>query len=57
MRRLVATDAAGALEFGAGRVLGGLMRRIDKGFKVRSIEDPKSLRATEEALTVEPDKQ
>lgn len=50
MRRLTASGADGALEFGAGRVLGGLMRRIDKAFKVRSVEDPASLRAAGQAL-------
>lgn len=53
MRRLVAAGAASALEFGAGRVLGGLMRRIDKGFKVRPVEDLASLRAAGQALASE----
>ena len=44
---------ASALEFGAGRVLAGLMRRINKGFKVRAVEDPASLRAAGEALKAE----
>lgn len=50
MGRLPATGAAGALEFGAGRVLGGLMRRINKGFKVWAVEDAASLRAAGQAL-------
>jgi [acyl-carrier-protein] S-malonyltransferase len=38
------------IEFGEGRVLAGLMRRINRDFKVRTTEDPKSLRATIAAL-------
>jgi [acyl-carrier-protein] S-malonyltransferase len=54
MGRLSPAGATSALEFGAGRVLGGLMRRIDKGFKVRSVEDAASLRAAGQALAAEP---
>ena len=50
MARLGASGATSALEFGAGRVLAGLMRRINKGFKVRSVEDAASLRASGQAL-------
>jgi [acyl-carrier-protein] S-malonyltransferase len=50
MVRLGASGATGAIEFGAGRVLAGLMRRINKGFKVRSVEDAASLRATGQAI-------
>jgi len=53
MVRLGASGAASALEFGAGRVLGGLMRRINKSFKVRSVEEPVSLRAAGQALAEE----
>jgi len=53
MARLAASDATSAIEFGAGRVLAGLMRRINKGFKVRSVEDAASLRATGKALAEE----
>jgi len=53
MARLSASGAASALEFGAGRVLAGLMRRIEKGFKVRSVEDAASLRASGQALAEE----
>jgi malonyl CoA-acyl carrier protein transacylase len=53
MARLGASGATSALEFGAGRVLAGLMRRINKGFKVRSVEDPASLRASGQALAEE----
>jgi hypothetical protein len=34
-------------------VLAGLMRRINKGFKVRSVEDAASLRACGQALAEE----
>ncbi len=50
MNRLAAAGVASALEFGAGRVLAGLMRRINKGFKVWPVEDPASLRAAGKAL-------
>jgi [acyl-carrier-protein] S-malonyltransferase len=40
-----------AIEFGEGRVLAGMMRRINRDLKVRATEDPKSLRATIEALS------
>ncbi len=53
MARLGASGATSALEFGAGRGVAGLMRRINKGFKVRSVEDPVSLRAAGQALTEE----
>jgi [acyl-carrier-protein] S-malonyltransferase len=53
MARLGAGSSS-ALEFGAGRVLAGLMRRINKSFKVRSVEDPPSLRAAGQALAEEP---
>jgi len=39
------------IEFGEGRVLAGLMRRINRNIKVRTTEDPKSLRATIAALS------
>jgi len=39
-----------AVEFGAGRVLAGLMRRINRRVKVRAVDDPASLRATATAL-------
>jgi [acyl-carrier-protein] S-malonyltransferase len=51
--RLGASGATSAIEFGAGRVLAGLMRRINKGFKVRSVEDAASLRASGQALAEE----
>jgi [acyl-carrier-protein] S-malonyltransferase len=54
MGRLLGAGAASALEFGSGRVLAGLMRRIDKGFKVRPVEDAASLRGAGGALAAEP---
>jgi [acyl-carrier-protein] S-malonyltransferase len=42
------------IEFGEGRVLAGLMRRINRDFKVHATEDPKSLRATIAALSSAP---
>ncbi len=39
-----------AIEFGCGRVLAGLMRRIDKNVKVLPCEDLKSLRNAGSAL-------
>lgn len=53
MARLSAAGADGAFEFGAGRVLAGLMRRINKGFKVRPVEDAASLRSCGQALAEE----
>jgi len=53
MAQLGASGATSALEFGAGRVLAGLMRRINKSFKVRSVEDPASLGASGHALADE----
>ncbi len=39
-----------AIEFGCGRVLAGLMRRINRNVKVLACEDLKSLKATGQAL-------
>lgn len=50
MAALAACGADGAFEFGSGRVLAGLMRRINKGFKVRPVEDTASVRAACEAF-------
>jgi [acyl-carrier-protein] S-malonyltransferase len=41
----------GAIEFGCGRVLAGLMRRIDKNLKVLPCEDLKSLKIAGAALS------
>jgi len=53
MTLLCGSGVTSALELGAGRVLAGLMRRINKGFKVRAVEDPASLRAAGQALKEE----
>jgi [acyl-carrier-protein] S-malonyltransferase len=45
MERLRMTGVDGAIEFGFGRVLAGLMRRINRGLKVQAAEDPDSIRA------------
>jgi len=50
MAALGATGAEAALEIGCGRVLGGLMRRINKGLKVHSLEDLASLKALQAAV-------
>ncbi|HJU29573.1 MAG TPA: ACP S-malonyltransferase [Candidatus Binataceae bacterium] len=44
MNALVRAGVTEALEFGAGKVLMGLMRRINRGVKVRAVEDAASLR-------------
>jgi [acyl-carrier-protein] S-malonyltransferase len=52
MAILDGTGITETIEFGEGRVLAGLMRRINRNIKVRPAEDPKSLRATIAALSV-----
>ena len=47
---LATTGIAETIELGAGRVLAGLMRRINRNIKVRAAEDSASLKATIEAL-------
>jgi len=42
------------IEFGEGRVLAGLMRRINRNIKVRASDEPKALRATVAALSSAP---
>jgi [acyl-carrier-protein] S-malonyltransferase len=51
MAVLAAAEVTETIEFGEGRVLAGLMRRINRNVKVRAAEDPKSLRATIAALS------
>jgi [acyl-carrier-protein] S-malonyltransferase len=51
MGTLAAAGVGETVEFGAGRVLAGLMRRINRNIKVRSAEDAASVRATILALT------
>lgn len=48
---LAAAEVTETIEFGEGRVLAGLMRRINRNVKVRAAEDPRSLRTTIEALS------
>lgn len=40
-----------AIEFGEGRVLAGLMRRINRKIKVHAADEPKTLRTAIQALT------
>jgi len=51
MTALASAGITETIEFGEGRVLAGLMRRINRNIKVRAADDPKSLRATIEALS------
>ena len=50
IRRLIAQGITTFLEVGPGRVLSGLVRRIDRTVKVLNIQDPGGLPAVEEAL-------
>ncbi len=50
MATLAAAGIGETVELGAGRVLAGLMRRINRNVKVRGAEDSASLRATVQAL-------
>lgn len=49
MAALAAQGVDAAIEIGCGRVLGGLMRRINKNLKVYPLEDMASLKALEAA--------
>jgi [acyl-carrier-protein] S-malonyltransferase len=51
MAVLASAGISEAIEFGEGRVLAGLMRRINRNIRVRATDDPKSLRATIEAVS------
>jgi len=51
MGTLARAGVTEAIEFGQGRVLAGLMRRINRHIRVHTAEDPKSLRDTLAALT------
>jgi len=53
MTTLAAADIIETIEFGAGRILAGLMRRINRNLKVRAAEDSASLRATIQALAAD----
>lgn len=46
MRRILALSVEAFIEVGPGRVLSGLLRRIDKGAAVANVEDEKSLAKT-----------
>ncbi len=50
MEQLGKLDVTDAIEFGCGKVLMGLMRRINKNLRVRPLEDLASLKAVTEAL-------
>jgi [acyl-carrier-protein] S-malonyltransferase len=53
MAVLAAAGITETVEFGAGRVLAGLMRRINRSVKVRAAEDAASVRATIKALSID----
>jgi [acyl-carrier-protein] S-malonyltransferase len=53
MATLAAAGITEAVELGAGRVLAGLMRRINRNIKVRAAEDAATLSATVTALTAD----
>jgi [acyl-carrier-protein] S-malonyltransferase len=50
VERLAREGVTTFVEVGPGTVLGGLVRKIVKGARVLSVEDPKSLEATVAAL-------
>jgi [acyl-carrier-protein] S-malonyltransferase len=50
MRRLIAAGAQGFVEVGAGTVLRGLLRTLDKSVPSWSVDDPDGLQATLAAL-------
>lgn len=54
MRVMIDAGVTQAIEFGPGRVLAGLMRRIDRNVKVHAAEDSASLRAAMSALAPGP---
>jgi [acyl-carrier-protein] S-malonyltransferase len=51
MRTLAGCGVTSAVEFGAGRVLAGLMRRINRDVSVYPTEEPDSVRAAIKALS------
>ncbi len=51
MNALVGEGVAEAIEFGCGKVLAGLMRRINRNIKVRAVEDLASVKAAVETMT------
>jgi [acyl-carrier-protein] S-malonyltransferase len=50
MRAMIDAGVTRAVEFGPGRVLAGLLRRIDRNVKVYATEDTTALRATMTAI-------
>jgi [acyl-carrier-protein] S-malonyltransferase len=50
VERLVSEGVDTFVEVGPGRVLGGLIKKIAKGARVLSVEDPASLEQTMSAL-------
>jgi [acyl-carrier-protein] S-malonyltransferase len=50
MRKLRASGIEGFVEIGAGKVLRGLLRTIDKEIPAWNVEDPDTLATTVEAL-------
>ena len=50
MEQLGKLGVTDAIEFGCGKVLMGLMRRINKNIRVRPLEDLASLKAIGEAF-------
>lgn len=50
MEQIGRGGATGAIEFGCGRVLAGLMRRINRKLRVQPLEDMVSLKAIGEAI-------
>jgi len=49
---MVAAGVTDAIEFGPGRVISGLMRRIDRSVKMHATEEPANLGAALAALAV-----
>ena len=54
VERLVAEGVSSFVEVGPGQVLGGLVKRIAKGARVLSVEDPESLERVASALAGAP---
>lgn len=54
MERLGSLGVDAAIEFGPGRVLAGLMRRINKGLRVHAAEDHATIRAIGKLITAPP---
>lgn len=54
MRRALDSGAEGFVELGAGRVLSGLVKKLDRKMPTFNVEDPESLKKTLEALSAAP---